>query len=108
MWAHRLELLTTQWCGTGSSGVQFLAGWSTSQGEPEPDGEHGHLQWIFMGGRLTLAILLAVAEIERENIQIQDAEGAAGRMGRRPVQIPEQGWGTDDRTFRSIGHLPDL
>ena len=94
MWAHRLELLTTQWCGTGSSGVQFLAGWSTSQGEPEPDGEHGHLQWIFMGGRLTLAILLAVAEIERENIQIQDAEGAAGRMGRRtdPVQILEQGW----------------
>lgn len=84
MWAHRLELLTTQWCGTGSSGVQFLAGWSTSQGEPEPDGEHGHLQWIFMGGRLTLAILLAVAEIEWENIQIQDAEGAAGRMGRRP------------------------
>ena len=47
-----------------------------------------------MGGRLTLAILLAVAEIERENIQIQDAEGAAGRMGRRtdPVQIREQGW----------------
>ena len=63
-----------------------------------------------MGGRLTLAILLAVAEIERENIQIQDAEGAAGRMGRRtdPVQIPEQGWGIGDRTFRSIGHLSDL
>jgi len=30
MWVHRLELLTTQWCGTGSLGVQFLAGWSTS------------------------------------------------------------------------------
>lgn len=55
---------------------------SPGQGEPEPDGEHGHLHWISMGGRLTLAILLAVAEIERENIQIQDAEGAAGRMGR--------------------------
>ena len=27
---HRLEILTTQWCGTGSPRLQFLAGWSTS------------------------------------------------------------------------------
>jgi len=26
---HRLEILTTQWCGTGSPRLQFLAGWST-------------------------------------------------------------------------------
>lgn len=48
---------------------------SPGQGEPEPDGEYGHLHWISMGGRLTLAILLAVAEIERENIQIQFMSG---------------------------------
>ncbi len=30
MWGHRLEILTTQWCVTGSSQLRLLSGWSIS------------------------------------------------------------------------------